>query len=178
MLPVGSREPQRAESAPTAEECAKWLAFTDWNALNSLQAVQLLFSQPPFSSQLDAKVRDTEIRAQIYKLQGKLASGGWEKAIAIYRQAEDSNDDVVLRMNFGFLLLVPQEIAEAIENFEFVQRKMPHHPAPHVLLGQVHASQGRIDDALRECRAALRLRPEWPQALELLEQLSQTRSAN
>jgi predicted Zn-dependent protease len=72
-----------------------------------------------------------------------------------------------MRRDFGVLLFSRGELDEATRQFLELKKLLPHHPGPCVLLARVYAQQGERYQAIAQCDEALRLRPGWPQAIQL-----------
>jgi len=161
------------ELPPVAEaECRRRLAYTEWSRLNSLEALEQLYDQPPFRDQLDAGRRLSQTRREIQSISKHLEDSCFADPLTVARAAVNSApDDFILRMDYGFLLMVKGDLEESFAQFQRLQRALPHHPSPHMLLAQVHLLEERFADARAECNAALRLRPGWPQAVAMLKNL-------
>ena len=160
----------------SCEECKKRLAFTDWNEMNSLGAVSTLFANVPFTNQIDNNKQQTRVQQQLHRIQRGFAAEGPSEPVDAYLSAlKRSENDFVLHMDFGLLLMSLKKYEEALEHFLIVQKHLPYHPAPHVLIANAFAAQGKYDDALFHCAAALRLKPGWPQAIELQKNIGLTR---
>jgi tetratricopeptide (TPR) repeat protein len=174
LLPETVRGGQTESDAASLseEECRQRLAFTEWSLVNSLQGTRRLFAVPPFSRQLDGDERNRRVEQQIEQLQRRLETGGFEVALAVCRNALARNQgDFILHMELALLLMQLREFDEAADHFLEVEKSLPHHPAPHVWLGQSLAAEGHRAEALAHCAEALRLRPGWPQAVEMQKRI-------
>lgn len=150
------------------QECKNRLAYTAWNEMNSLGAVALLFANPPFTTQIDNDEQQSRVKQQIEAIEKQLTMDGPQVSVNAYLRALDRSDaDPVLHMDYGLLLMSLGQYPEATHQFSALRRYLPYHPAPCVLLAQAFAAQGQRSNALHYCAEALRLRPSWPQALEL-----------
>lgn len=158
---------------PTSEaQCQDQLLYNDWKHLTELTTLAVLYKQPPFVDQLGSEERSRLNQLEIDELQERLRAGGLAEAAAQYRRALAQDPrDVLLRQDFVVLLMTTVELDEAAEQLLELQRQLPYYPVPHVLLGQVLLAKGEHFGALRECDEALRLRPGWPQALQLRSEI-------
>lgn len=70
LLPAGLRSGARSDAAwPSLDECARRLAWTDWNHLAFLQDVWKRQADPPFKGQANHRELEERLRAELHKLQ-------------------------------------------------------------------------------------------------------------
>lgn len=177
LIAAASGSPDEELRSPISEiECKRRLAYTEWSRFNALQALQQLYDRPPFSDQIGADQRLMETHTEIQKIAKQLEDSCFFDPVSVTRAAlTAAPHDFTLRMDYGFLLMMRGDLDDALQQFHLLQWALPHHPSPRVLLAQVYLRQERIAEARAECQAALRLRPDWPQAVALLEALKNPR---
>ena len=145
-----------AAPLPTEAECARRLAFTDFDRYRVLDEVRLRLEQPPFSSQLGHDERDRRIREQLKRLD----KSSFTNAISVYEQAiARAPDDWVLRENFATLLQDFGQEREAEAQWRKVIQLLPHSEQAWFGLGNLLDSDGRAAEAVVAFREALRRRP-------------------
>ena len=145
-----------AAPLPTEAECARRLAFTDYDRYRVLDEVRLRLEQPPFSSQLGHDERDRRIREQLKRLD----KSSFTNAVSVYEQAiARAPDDWVLRENFATLLQDFGQAREAEAQWRKVIQLLPHSEQAWFGLGNLLDSDGRAAEAVAAFREALRRRP-------------------
>ena len=145
---------------PTLEDCARRLAWTDWDKHEVFQEVRRRLQQPPFTAQHGHAARDTEWKRRIDELSATLTP---EK---ILRLADDyaaalrlAPGDWVLRENFAEFLEAHGETARALEQWREVMRLLPHEPQAYYHVGNLLDTMGASAEALPLFREALRRDP-------------------
>jgi tetratricopeptide (TPR) repeat protein len=147
-------------AVPTCEECARQLAFTRWDEVNTAAAMVKMTASLPFRLQLEHAQRQAAAEKAIAAVTDRIDEPFVNLATQAYRQAIAARpQDWHLHYNFGALLLELGRPQEAAAHFESVVRLFPHVPAFHVQLGRAHGSAGRLGEAIREFREALRRDP-------------------
>lgn len=164
MLPevvacLRSRGAAPAESVdiPTQEDCAKALAFTPWDEVNTAAAMVKLTANPPFTGQLDHAQRQASAEKAIATAMAKVDQRFIDQVVAAYRQAMDARpDDWVLKYNLATFLQQLQRPREAAPYLEQVVATLPDSAAFRVQWGQVLGQAGLVDQAARQFQEALK----------------------
>jgi tetratricopeptide (TPR) repeat protein len=139
----------------TEAECARRLAFTDFDRYRVLDEVRLRLDQPPFSGQLGHEERDQRIREQLKRLD----KSSFINAISVYEQAiARAPDDYVLHENFATLLQDFAQTREAEAQWRKVIQLLPHSEQGWFGLANLLDSDGRAAEAVIAFREALRRR--------------------
>jgi hypothetical protein len=98
--------------------------------------------------------------------------------VAALRRAVDADGNHGLaRVTLGKVLLANRDLRGAAEHAERAAALMPHSADAHLLIGRVHAIQGRVEDAARDFARVLEIDPKQADAREYLQRLAGTRSA-
>lgn len=165
-----------ANSAPwlTKDECAQWLAFTDWNRLEIAEEVRRRLQQPPFTNQWGTKERDQRWRGAIERLKQSVTPDGLKQASELARAAVKSHPaDWRLRRNLAKLLEAAGDNASAATEWREVLRLVPHEAEAFFHLGNLAQAATGVDveDYFRE---ALKRKPD---AVEVLNGLGLLLSA-
>jgi tetratricopeptide (TPR) repeat protein len=141
---------------PGEAECARRLAFTDFDRYRVLDEVRQRLEQPPFSGQLGHNERDQRIREQLKRLD----KSSFTNAISVYEQAiARAPGDWVLRENFATLLQDFAQTYEAEAQWQKVIQLLPHSEQGWFGLANLLDSDGRAAEAVTAFREALRRRP-------------------
>ncbi len=167
---------------PTMDDCARRLAWTDWDKHEVFQEVRRRLQQPPFTAQYGHAARDAEWKRRIEELGATLTP---EK---ILRLADDyaaalrlAPNDWVLHENFAEFLEAHGETGRALEQWREVMRLLPHEPQAYYHVGNLLDTMGASAEALSLFREALRRDPasvETRNSLALaLSNLGQTAEA-
>jgi tetratricopeptide (TPR) repeat protein len=145
----------------TEDECARRLAFTDFDRYRVLDEVRQRLQQPPFISQLGHAERDQRIREQLKRLD----KSSFTHALSVYEQAiARAPEDWVLRENFATLLQDFGQAREAEAQWRKVIQLLPHSEQAWFGLGNLLDSDGRAAEAVKAFGEALRRRPNSVEA--------------
>lgn len=153
-------------SVPTSEQCAKELAFTSWDRVNTAAAMAKLTANPPFTGQLEHAMRQTEAERAVATVMDRVDERFIDGVILAYHDAIAARpDDWVLQYNLGTFLHQLGRPQGAVPCFEQVVRAVPDFAPYRVLLGHALGQAGLIDQAVRQFREALkrdsRCKPAW-----------------
>ena len=156
----------------TSEECAKRLAYTDWDKHNNVEEVlNSLIKRPPFTNQLNNGERVSAMEKQL-ELLGKTfkVESVMREMFRQYQQAiKKRESDVWIRQNFGsFLERIGKDYKASEEHRRFGADAFPHKAMFLQVLGRTLRLQGKLDEAKVLLEEALRMRPE---TVEVLVQL-------
>ena len=150
--------PSASAQVPTREQCARALAFTRWDEVNTAAAMAELTSRPPFTRQFDHAMRQARAEKDIKSVTDRIDEKFIDDVIQIYREAIEANpQDWQLRYNLGALLHQLKRHDEAARELEFVVRMLPHVPQCRILLGYALGNAGRWDQAADQFRQALKI---------------------
>ena len=151
-------------NAASEEECARQLAFTDWNRATIAKGLLPQFQEVPFTNQLN---HDEQIAALKQQMAAMFARGTGQvvpSARATYDHAlQGAPDDWMLHNQYGILLADTDDFAGAIEQFRRVLTLVPYRSWPHVALAQALAKSNK-SEAKQEFEEALRIDPNSPNA--------------
>jgi tetratricopeptide (TPR) repeat protein len=150
----------------TEEQCALRLAHTLWNESKIISQVQGdLFHQPPFTDQLDRTERAARWEAKVKAVRAQLKGEGIRKAVNIYQQAlTTTENDWMIRMNYGLLLSEIGELQAAEEQYKSVLKSFRHCFPAHCRLGQIMLRMGQPESAEIHFREALKMVPDLAEA--------------
>jgi len=159
--------PVESVEIPTKDECARALAFTPWDEVNTAAAMVKLTANPPFTGQLDHARRQAAAEKAIATVMAKVNQQFIDQVLGAYRQAIDARpDDWVLRYNLATFLQQLERPREAAPYYEQVVQILPDSAPFRVLWGQSLGQAGQIDQAARQFREALKRDPRYKPAHE------------
>ena len=147
---------QAPANFPTMEDCARRLAWTDWDRLQVFEEVRQRLRQPPFTAQFGHAARDAEWTRRIEELGVTLTPQKLQRVREQYQTAlRLAPEDWVLRENFAKFLEAQGETAAAMQQWTEVARLLPHETQAPYHLGNLLDAAGRSEEALPFFRAAL-----------------------
>jgi tetratricopeptide (TPR) repeat protein len=162
-LPEWIRRARADERGFPAElECARQLAFTDWDRYRIADEVFNGFiKKPPFTNQLYYKERVGQMTRDLGALKANLTRELLEKSADQYREAiEKRPDDWILHYKYGKLLAEDlKEYQAAAEEYRLVQDLLPHSWIGYNALGSVLYAEGDINGAIQQFEKAIRMQP-------------------
>ncbi len=142
---------------PSREQCARALAFTVWDEVNTAAAMAKLTAQPPFTGQLEHATRQAAAEKAVSAVMDRVDEAFVRQVIQTYRQAIEARpQDGHLRYTLGALLHHLERPQEAAPYFDSVVRTFPHLASFRVLLGYALGKAGRVDQAIEQFREALK----------------------
>ena len=149
-----------AAGVPSLEDCARRLAWTDWDQHEVFTEVRKRFQQPPFTAQHGHAARDAEWARRIEEISARLTP---EKILRITEEYLTAlrlvPNDWVLHENFAALLETHGETARALEQWREVMRLLPHEPQAYFRAGNLLDTMGASAEAMPLFREALRRDP-------------------
>ncbi len=152
---------------PTEAECARYLAYTDWDKYKIAEDVLSSYiKHAPFTNQLyhDQKVERMEQRIQI--LMKAISPEVIKKVESQFLWAIKQNpSDWWLHWNYGEFLEEMGNYAEAGRQFSLVLNYMPNRYEAWAKLGRLSGLQGDINAAVTNNLKALSICPLFPDAL-------------
>lgn len=141
-------------------ECARQLAWTDWNRYEAVASMLQRLNDPPFTSQLGHAERQHRLHGQMQQLEPALKPTALREDVNRYRAAlAETPDDWALHHNLARLLHRLGDIEGAAESCRHVIRLLPHSSEPRVQLGVLLTDQGRTEEAIFQFDAALEVKP-------------------
>jgi tetratricopeptide (TPR) repeat protein len=150
-------------------ECARRLAYTDWNRLRVLEGVRARLRKPPFQWQINAGERDKRLQRQLASLKPATQPAALPQWIELYRQAlAHAPGDWELHNQFGRLLEAFGKTAEAAKEYRTVIQIMPQFAVGYYQLGALMNREGNQTEAIRLMTKALAIIPYFPEALNSL----------
>jgi tetratricopeptide (TPR) repeat protein len=152
---------------PSADRCARRLAWTDYNRREALTSILGRLNDPPFTSQLNHAQQCRQLQDQIEQLLPASTSAGLLRAIAAYREAlAQSPDDRFLYENLGYLQQKGGDLSGALESWRRLSQLLPHYSQAQCQMGLLLTLQKHHDEAIRVFEEALRLDPDSFVALD------------
>jgi tetratricopeptide (TPR) repeat protein len=149
-----------AKSTISEEECAKRLAFTDWDQGQIAKDLLPMLRQVPFTTQLN---HEEQISSLMRRMQALLSKGPPQVVSSSRRMYEQAlpgaENDWMLPNQYGILLADTGDAPKAAEQFRQVLALLPYRSWPHVALAQALAKSGN-PEAKKEYQEALRLDPD------------------
>lgn len=155
---TGDTDPRQPWLSET--ECARQLAWTDWNRYEAVASMLQRLNDPPFTSQFGHAERQHRLHGQMQELEPALKPTALREDVNRYRAAlAETPDDWVLHHNLARLLHRLGNTEGAAESCRQVIRLLPHSSEPRVQLGVLLADLGRTEEAISQFDAALELKP-------------------
>ena len=163
LLPQRITTNRADDSVPlTQDECALRLAYTPWDQyVLADEVLRRFIIKPPFTNQLYHEEQVTAMEQQCKALKDNLAPEAFEESAAQYFQAiQDDPQDLYLRWKFGRLLAEDfRDYRSAAEQFQFVQRAIPHSYVMYDALGSLYQAMGSFDAAIYNFQKAIKIKP-------------------
>lgn len=149
-----------ANSRLTMNECAKRLAYTEWDQINILGDISKRLGEPPFAYQLDQEESLERLNQGIRRLTNRSREEVVADSTAMYEAAlASAHGDPYLRFGYAQLLTEDDRHAEAASQYEWLCRYNPYEPQFWNQWAQSLAEQKKYEEALSQIEEALRLRP-------------------
>jgi tetratricopeptide (TPR) repeat protein len=168
ILPQQVANHQAYNSLPLTEaECAKHLAYTQWDRyVIADEVLKRFITKPPFTNQLYHKERVRIMTQECRTLKANLNPETLKEAAAQYRQAiQKAPEDIYLRWKYGRILAEDLKYYKAAaEQFQFVQRYIPHSYVMYNALGSVFRATGNFNNAIDYYQTAIRIKPTCGEA--------------
>ncbi len=160
-LPQEIRDRAKSEPAWLSEpECARRLAWTDWDRYRTTKRILLRLNDPPFTSQCDHAERYDRLRQKLERLLPGPRPAGLRQAAETYRQASAmAPEDWVLHRNLGDLLLKVNDLPGAEAEMRKAIELLPHDSMGHLELGLLLVQARRPAEAIVEFEHVLQANP-------------------
>jgi len=151
---------------PTEAECARYLAYTDWERYKIADNVLNAFiKRAPFTNQLYHDQRVRQLEQQIQALKTSISPEVLKQVEDKYYWAIQQNPtDWWLHWNFGEFLEEMNNYNEAARQFHLVLNYVPHRYEASAKLGVLSGLRGDMDAAIKNNLEALCANPFFPDA--------------
>ncbi len=168
--------PAAAPPLPSRQQCAEWLAYTDWDELQTRTAMVKLTSLPPFLDQIDHVQRQSQAERELKERSARFSRQELQKSIALYHVAlERTPEDWQLHHNFGMLCYLTHDYLTAAQNLAVEVQRFPDLLPGRLALGAALASAGKTQEARDQFEEVLRINPGNRQAKQAIAALGSVR---
>ncbi len=158
---IKSMRLEKTESL-SEEECARRLAYTQWNRYKIADKVLNSFiKRPPFSNRLYHEALVEQLERQLASLKAGVTAQSIQEAVRQHRWALEKNpNDWVLHWKYGQLLVERfGDHRGAVEQFQWVRDHLPHTWLAYESLGRSLQAMGDLDGAITQYETVIRLQP-------------------
>jgi len=164
--PVAAGQPWPAEA-----DCARRLAWSDWDKQKALADMFSRLTKPPFTGQLNHDAQIQNLKTALDQLIPATQSPGIEAAQSSCEDAlAVAPDDAVLREKLAVLYQLTGDLAGAATNALRAVQLLPSSPEDWAQLGVIRATQKKYEEAAAAFRRAFQLNPEDVWSLQNLAQ--------
>jgi tetratricopeptide (TPR) repeat protein len=138
------------------DECEQRLGLTDWSRLQTLELVQEMLQDPPFTSQSIHANQSEKLRRELKRLRHAADAGALAASVRRVEQAASRrpNDAELMRI-LGPMLEAAGDLGGAERQWRGVIERLPQAAIPYVNLGRVLSREARNEEAARAFGAAL-----------------------
>ena len=146
---------------PTEEECARLLAYTDWDLYKIYSKVlNEYIKQAPFTNQLYNDQRISQMEQELKALEDSLSPDVLKEVGSQYRWAiQQTPSDSWLHLKYGELLEDLGNYDAAARQYRLVLDYMPYHFEAYAKLGLLFGKGGDLDAAIAHNLEAVRIYP-------------------
>ncbi len=151
----------------TEAECARHLAYTDWDRYNiTYNILNAYIKRVPFTNQLYHKQQVSRIEQELKAIETYLSHGSLKNSAAEYQSAiKTDGSDWWLRRKYGKLLSEDLKNAwAAVEQYRFLAAHFPHSHWAYAELGLLLGQMGRLDASIAYSLKVLRILPTYADA--------------
>jgi tetratricopeptide (TPR) repeat protein len=160
-----------AQSWPTENDCARRLAWSDWNKQKSLADIYSRLNDPPFVNQLNHRAQIRELGMELQQLIAAPKPPGIQIAKATCESAlMAAPDDPLLREQLAELDEAANDLVAAEANEQAALHRLPGCSQDWSELGVILAEQKKYEAAADAFRRAFELNPEDVMSLQNLAQ--------
>ncbi|MBU1260020.1 MAG: tetratricopeptide repeat protein [Planctomycetes bacterium] len=159
----------KADERPlsTEAECARHLAYTDWDRYNvTYNVLNAYIKRAPFTNRLYNKQQVSRMEQKLKALEIYLSPESLKNSAAEYSGAiQIDGSDWWLRWKYGKLL--SEDLKNpwaAVEQYRFLAAHFPHSHLAYAELGLLSGEQGRLDESIAYNLEALRIMPTYADA--------------
>ena len=151
---------------PGEAECARFLAFTDWDRHKIVDDVlNNYIKQAPFTNQLYHSRRVEQMEQELKTLEAQISPEVLKENEAQYRQAIEQNPtDIWLNWKYGEFLEALGKNAGAAMQYRVVLDLVPHHYEAYAKLGLLLGKQGDLNSAIAYNLKAVEIYPSFAEA--------------
>jgi tetratricopeptide (TPR) repeat protein len=150
----------------TSAECAERLAYTDWDRGVVLASVIRRLQQPPFNQRLNSDEAIGQLQAQLQRVAKRLDRTAALEAYSTALKARPNDWRLLQRR--GLLLSSAGRHEEGVDSLKRALGQTPWSRILHYQLGAMQNKAGQFDDALSSLAGALKLKPDFPEAVQQL----------
>jgi tetratricopeptide (TPR) repeat protein len=156
-----------ARPFPTEEECARYLAYTDWDRYKIFSKILSdYFKQPPFTNQLYNDRRISQIEQELKALEDSLSPKVLNEVEGRYRWAiQQKPSDWWLHWKYGELLEDLGNHNTVARQYRLVLDHMPYCFEAYAKLGFLFGKEGDLDEAIAHNLEAIRIYPFFADAI-------------
>lgn len=156
---------------PSEADCARRLAWSDWDKQEALSDIFSRLSKPPFTGQLNHEEQVQYLKNSLEKLMPASQPAGIQAAQDLYKNAlVASPDDPLLHEQLAVLDQLTGDLTDAATNAQQAAHLLPGSSEYLSQLGIILAKQQKYEDAAAAFRGAFQLNPEDAWALQNLAQ--------
>jgi tetratricopeptide (TPR) repeat protein len=156
---------------PSEADCARRLAWTDWDKQKSLSEIYSRLSNPPFTGQLNHAGQVQKLKAALDQLIPATQSTGIKVAQNACEDAlAEAPDDALLREQLAALDQSSGDLAGATTNAQRAVELLPGSSEDWSQLGVILAKQQKYEEAVAAFRRAFQLNSQDVWALQNLAQ--------
>jgi len=149
-------EPTGPADPPTLDDCARRLAYTPLDEINTTAAMVHMTANPPFLDQIEHAQRQAQAQQAVDQAMQHVDAAFMESVLAAYRYAIAARpDDWYLRYNLATHLYQLKRYAEALPHITAVVERFPNRPRYRLCLAHALAYAGRFDQAAAQYRTIL-----------------------
>ena len=161
--PAGPAPGPPAAPVLSLEESARGLALSGFDRHRIAQEMAGRLARPPFTNQIDHRVRVREARLREQELRLAFTTpAALEEAARLYEQAlREHDEDPWLHYNFAMLHDAAGSFERAAEQLEIFLSGLPHHPVANERLLAALVQLGRFEEAVERSEALLRADPDF-----------------
>jgi tetratricopeptide (TPR) repeat protein len=143
---------------PTMEECARRLAWTDWNRYEAEAEIFARSTEAPFTSQFNHAEQSERSLRKIEQLLPAIQPAGLKEAVSRCREAlAIAPDDWVLQRRLALLQNATGDFPGAEDSWRRLRQLMPRSTEALQKLGETLAMENRDGDAIAAFQEILRL---------------------
>jgi tetratricopeptide (TPR) repeat protein len=167
IMPAGDPPSPAANAIPwlSQEECEQRLGLTDRGRFLTLQLVQELIGEPPFTTQTVHSNRVQKVQAELRRLRAATRPSSVRSALPKVQAAVDRDPaDAELLQILAPMLEESGDVRGAERRWREITRLLPHAPIPYLNLAQMLGRQGRDDEAALAYEECLRRNPDTTEA--------------
>lgn len=150
----------------TEAECARYLAYTDWDRHRIAgKVLNEYIKQPPFTNQLYQNNRVSQMEQNLKVLKANLSADSIDEIENEYRWAiQQRPSDVWLNWKYSLLLESAGKLSAAATQHRLVLDYMPHHYEAYAKLGFISGQLGDLNAAISNNLKAVQIYPSYAEA--------------